>query len=186
MLSGLHSLRSASNEMPSPFSASSGSVHQILGALFKAPPFGCTQRCPLVATLIVLEPRRWFFPPFGWWRRWWLLLGFQSAGCWRFAPQCCAWRSVRWRRRVRRLISQPSRQQRRSSGKVRWRFRVCRQRAVPTRDAQPFNREDKQRRVAVARFCQRTAAVVCLSSQTLGITVGRHAFGPPQPSLGFE
>ena len=102
------------------------------------------------------------------------------------APQCCAWRSIRGRRRVRRLISQPSRQLRRSSGKVGWRLRVCGQWAVPTRDAQPFNREDKQRRVAVARFCQRTAAVVCLSSQTLGITVGRHAFGPPQPSLGFE
>jgi hypothetical protein len=39
---------------------------------------------------------------------------------------------------------------------------------MPTRDAQPFNREDKQRRVAVVHFCQRTAAVVCLSSQTLG------------------
>jgi hypothetical protein len=58
--------------------------------------------------------------------------------------------------------------------------------AVSARDAQPFNREDKQRRVRLYCFCQRTAAVVCLSSQTLGITIGRHAFGSPQPSLGFE
>ena len=25
-------------------------------------------------------------------------------GCWRFAPQCCAWQSVCWRRRARRQI----------------------------------------------------------------------------------
>jgi len=124
--------------------------------------------------------------------------GVQSVRCWRFAPQCCAWRSVSWRRRVRQLESthrrlgirvnsfapsrhtqagmavphpsQPSRSNLGSGGKVRGVLRVCRQWAVPTRDAQPFNREDKQRRVKLYCFYQRTAAVVCLSSQTLGLT----------------
>jgi hypothetical protein len=168
MLSGLHSLRSASNEMPSPFSASSGQSTKCLAR------FSRHRRSAAMALTRCYASRPWshvvgsFHPSacgVGW-----LLLRFQSGGCWRFAPQCCAWRSVRGRRRVRLLISQPSRQQRRSSGKVEWRLRVCRQWAVPRRDAQPFNREDKQRRVAVARFCQRTAAVVCLSSQTLAIT----------------
>jgi hypothetical protein len=148
--------------------------------------FGCTQWHPLVATLRVLEPRRRFFPAFGLWRQWCLLLVFQSGSCWRFAPQRCAWQSVSWRSRVRLLISHPSRPQRRSSGKVEWHLRVCGQRALPARDAQPFNQPDSQRRVTVARFGYDCAAVVCRLSQTLGITVGRHAFGPPQPSLSIE
>jgi hypothetical protein len=56
-----------------------------------------------------------------------------------------------------------------------WRLRVCGQWAVLTRDAQPFNQPDMPRQAGSCRL-----------SQTLGITVGRHAFGPPLPSLGFE
>jgi hypothetical protein len=106
-----------------------GRVHQILRALFKAAPFGSYGAHSLLR-FASLESSRGFFPHFGLWHWCWLLLVIQSGGCWRFAPQCCAWRSVRGRRRVRLLISQPSRQRRRSSGKVGWRHLVCRQWAV--------------------------------------------------------
>jgi hypothetical protein len=46
---------------------------------------------------------------------------------------------------------------------------------VRNNDAQPFNQPDMPRQAGSCRL-----------SQTLGITISRHAFGHPQPSLGFE
>jgi hypothetical protein len=93
MLSGLHCLRSAPNEMPSPFSAASGRSTNYLAR------FSRHRSSAAMALTRCYASRPWshvvgFFPPFGLWRRWWRLLGFQSVCCWRFAPQCCAWQSV--------------------------------------------------------------------------------------------
>ena len=140
---GLHSLRSATNQMHSLSSASfqSGRQSQMQGALGGAPPFGCMGAHSLQSFASFLQAN--------------------ASGSFhaRSPPHTGSVKqSVRWRCRVRQLFSQPSPTSRGRGGKVGLPL-VFRQGAVLTRDAQPFNREDVPRQAGSR-----------LSSQTLGLS----------------
>jgi hypothetical protein len=197
MLSGLHSLRLAPNEMPSPFSASSGqstkylarfSRHRRSAAMaltrcyasrpwshvvgsFHPSACGVSVGCCSASNQSVVGASRRSAAP-----------GSQSIGSQLLVRSFSAFTHRALPATVEALSCQVQSSGSSSAALAHFGHRG----AVPARDAQPFNREDKQRRVRLYCFCQRTAAVVCLSSQTLGITVGRHAFAPPQPSLRFQ
>ena len=87
---------------------------------------------------------------------------------------------VSWRCRVRQLISEPSFTRRGRGSRVEFPLGFS-QSVVLTRDAQPFNQPDKQRRATFARFGQRRAAVVRRLSQTLGLTRVLSAVRPSNP-----